>query len=133
MNMEQQYAKVSAICATMERYAGTYQAEHFEQLSSGKITAKVFTDKLRTADEVYAQAIADLKAIRFPKSSQRSTHARFISGVQAFRNGIAYAIKAAETGEERYWSAAGVQYDIATKAVAAQLGAVLRDRMKGGR
>lgn len=129
--MTEQYVKVSVICASILPYSGTYQEIRVKALGTGEITLERFTQDMRIADDKFAQAIADLKAIRFSRMAQRAALAKLISGFQSFRHGIAASIKGAAGSDAKAWQTAEQFYTRATKSSAEYFDHAYKDRMKG--
>ncbi|KQN97584.1 hypothetical protein [Paenibacillus sp. Leaf72] len=121
---EQLYAEVSRITSVLNPYDGTYFRLCGEALFNGEMSLEQFADKMRVADAVFADVIKQLRGLRFPKMKQRSALSKLLSGLQAYRNGLAAA---ASTN----WELADVHFDRALASSREYTGFAFRDRMKG--
>ncbi|MOA44589.1 hypothetical protein D3C78_1668910 [compost metagenome] len=88
---------------------------------------------MRAADAKFAQAIAELRTIRFPRRSQRATLTNLISGLQTFRHGITAAVKGANANDVAAWRAAERYFTRATASCSEYFKRTFKDRMKGAR
>jgi hypothetical protein len=109
--LRQLYESVTDALAPVAQHAGDYLHKQYECLINRKLTVTEYVDALLVADDVFSDAIAALRRVRFPTEAHRSNLGRLIDSLQTFRRGIATDIKTAEKGDGKWDASRDFYYE----------------------